>query len=102
MKDGTKIYAKPAEGRDVPLADGTAWPAEGAWVDRQDRYYRRRLADKDIVETNPLAQAEEPAAPEAPAGAVDAGSAGETGAPGGDDAGGDDDRPSGSTRRKPR
>ncbi|WP_205800012.1 DUF2635 domain-containing protein [Microvirga terricola] len=54
MRDKTKIYAKPAEGRTVPLVDGSPWPAEGAWVDLQDRYYRRRLADEDIIKTDPV------------------------------------------------
>lgn len=43
------IYAKPADGRTVPLEDGGAWPAEGKDVPLT-RYVRRRLADGDLVE----------------------------------------------------
>lgn len=39
----------PAEGRSVPQADGSAWPAEGLSV-VPDRYVRRRMADGDLVE----------------------------------------------------
>lgn len=96
MRDETKIYAKPAEGRDVPLSDGTAWPAEGDWIDLQDRYYRRRLDDGDIVKTKPPAEPKSPepaaASDEAPGAAADAGAA--------DGTGGEEQSASG--RRKPR
>lgn len=48
-KRKTRIFAKPAPGRTVPLEDGGTWPEAGNDVPLS-RYYRRRLADDDIVE----------------------------------------------------
>lgn len=61
------IFAKPAEGRIVPLEDGADWPADGKDVPL-NRYYRRRLADGDIVETRrPAKPKPEPAKKPEPA-----------------------------------
>lgn len=40
-----------AEGRSVPMEDGSAWPAEGATVE-VTLYIRRRLRDGDLVEAS--------------------------------------------------
>lgn len=45
-------YLKPADGRRVPLPDGTPWPPGGARVEI-DRYVRRRIADGDLVPAEP-------------------------------------------------
>ncbi|MGO4558323.1 DUF2635 domain-containing protein [Mesorhizobium sp. 2RAF21] len=39
---------KLAEGRSVPMEDGSVWPADGATVE-VTLYIRRRLADGDLV-----------------------------------------------------
>jgi hypothetical protein len=43
-----ELKLKLAEGRSVPMEDGSAWPAEGATVE-VTLYIRRRLADDDLV-----------------------------------------------------
>ncbi|MTW19092.1 DUF2635 domain-containing protein [Rhodoplanes serenus] len=54
-------YLKPADGRRVPLPDGTPWPAGGARVEI-DRYVRRRIADGDLVPAEPPETAGQPVA----------------------------------------
>ena len=93
MSDEKKIFAKPAEGRTVPHADGRTWAAEGDWVDLNDRYYRRRLSDGDIVKTDPPVNvAAAPAPDEAAAFAAEVAATTEVG----------DDEASASSRRKSR
>ncbi len=49
MTEPPKVFARPAHGLAVPMADGSPWPAEGAEV-ALDQYVRRRIADGDLVE----------------------------------------------------
>lgn len=62
-----KIYLSVAEGLSVPLPDGGAWPAAGAWVE-PDQYVRRRLKDGDLVPADPPAETEPESPPPAAAG----------------------------------
>lgn len=59
---------EPAEGRVVPLEDGSAWPTQNKNVKGEDvevpkaievvmsRYFRRRLRDGDVVDINAKAE----------------------------------------------
>ena len=62
MDNDTRIFAKPAADRVVPLPDGKPWPEQGEWVDPSDRYIRRRLADGDVVRAKPSAVVASPSA----------------------------------------
>lgn len=57
-----KRRLKLAEGRSVPMEDGSAWPAEGVGVE-DSLYVRRRLRDGDVVEIDDEL---EPATPPVP------------------------------------
>lgn len=57
MPDGPQVFAVQAEGRTVPMTDGSPWPTEGAWVD-EDQYVRRRLSDGDLALAAPQTAAE--------------------------------------------
>lgn len=54
-----RIYARPADGLSLLLPDGRPWPPGGEWVDTADQFVRRRIADMDIVEIEPPAEAAE-------------------------------------------
>lgn len=49
-----------AEGRSVPMEDGSAWPAEGAPVE-VTLYIRRRIRDGDLVDAPESIAADAPA-----------------------------------------
>ncbi len=52
-------FLKPAEGRTVHLETGEPWPLTG--MDAPDTLFvRRRLADRDLIEADPVVAEETP------------------------------------------
>lgn len=57
----TQLYVKPAKDRATPDPDkgGELLPEAGSWVPNS-AYWQRRLADSDVVESDPPAESDAP------------------------------------------